>query len=137
MPRGAGYRDRLADGGGYDENHLVALRKAGEVMATRRNVEGGFWVAEADPDAAHYAIRATWPRDEVTTILMASDGVSCGVTPTASSPTGSDVRDVALAKGPEAVLDRVRAAESEDPPAPAGPAPNPTTTRPSSWSTSR
>lgn len=114
MPRGAGYRDRLAEGGGYDENHLVALRKAGEVMAARRNVEGGFWVAETDPDAAHHAQRTTWPRAEVTTVLMATDGVTCGLSPYGVFADWQDLRDVAITNGPEAVLDRVRAAETQD-----------------------
>lgn len=125
MPRGAGYRDRLADGGGYDDNHLVALRKAGEVMATRRNVEGGFWVAETDPDAAHHAQRTTWSRDEVTTVLMASDGVTCGLSPYGVFTDWQDLRDVALTKGPEAVLDRVRAAENQDPAGTRWPRPKP------------
>lgn len=125
MPRGAGYRDRLTEGGGYDENHLVALRKAVETTSTRRNVEGGFWVAEADPDAAHYAERSTWPRDEVTTVLMASDGVACGVDTYHVFADWSAVRDLAKAAGPEAVLDRVRAAEATDPDGVRWPRPKP------------
>lgn len=125
MPRGAGYRDRLTAGEGYDENHLVALRKAMTNMAARRNVEGGFWVAEADPDAAHYAERATWPRDQVATVLMASDGVSCGVDSYGVFPDWSAVRDLVAGEGPEAVLDRVRAAEQADPDGTRWPRPKP------------
>jgi hypothetical protein len=125
MPRGSGYRDRLSAGGGYGEKHLVALRNAVKKMAVRRNVEGGFWVAEADPDAAHYAERATWPRDQVTTILMASDGVSCGVDSYGVFPGWAEVRDLVAADGPEAVLDRVRAAEQEDPDGTRWPRPKP------------
>lgn len=115
MPRGAGYRDRLASGAGYGDEHLVALRDAATSMSRRRNTDGGFWVAEADPDAAHYAERATWPRTALTTVLMASDGVSCGVDTYRVFPDWAAVRDLAAAKGPEAVLDAVRAAEHEDP----------------------
>lgn len=115
MPRGAGYRDRLSGGGGYDENHVVALRRAGEVMAARRNVEGGFWVAETDPDAAYQAKRLKWPRDEVTTVLMASDGVTCGLDRYGVFADWQALHDMALTKGPEAVLDTVRAAEEQDP----------------------
>lgn len=125
MPRGSGYRDRLTEGGGYGENHLVALRKAGEAMATRRNVEGGFWVAEADPDAAHHAERMSWPREKVTTILMASDGVTCGLDPYGVFANWQAIRDLAAAAGPEAVLDRVRAAEQEDPNGTRWPRPKP------------
>jgi hypothetical protein len=115
MPRGAGYRDRLAAGAGYGDDHLVALRDAATSMSSRRNTDDGFWVAEADPDAAHYAERATWPRAGLTTVLMASDGVSCGVDTYGVFPDWAGVRDLAAAQGPEAVLDRVRAAEYEDP----------------------
>ncbi len=125
MPRGAGYRDRLSAGGGYDENHLVALRDAANVMATRRNVEGGFWVAEADPDAAHQAERTTWRRDEVTMVLIASDGVSCGVDRYGVFANWGEVRDVVAAAGPEAVLDRVHAAEQQDPDGTRWPRPKP------------
>lgn len=125
MPRGAGYRDRLSEGGGYDEKHLVALRDAASVMATRRNVDGGFWVAEADPDAAHHAERTKWPRSEVATVLMASDGVSCGVDRYGVFANWQEVRDVAAAAGPETVLDRIRAAELQDPDGTRWPRPKP------------
>ncbi|MFL6127107.1 hypothetical protein [Actinophytocola sp.] len=115
MPRGAGYRDRLSSGGGYGENHLAALREAVQSTATHRNVEGGFWVAEADPDAAHQAVRATWPRDDVTTVLMASDGVTCGIETYGVLPGWPALRDLAVSEGLEAVLDVVRAAERSDP----------------------
>lgn len=114
MPRGAGYRDRLASGAGYGDDHLVALRAAATSMSRRRNTDDGFWVAEADPDAAYQAERATWPRADVTTVLMATDGVSCGVDTYHVFPDWTAVRDLALADGPEAVLDRVRAAELDD-----------------------
>ena len=115
MPRGAGYRDRLASGAGYGDDHVVALRAAATSMSRRRNTDEGFWVAEADPDAAHYAERATWPRAALTTVLMASDGVSCGVDTYRVFPDWAAVRDLAVAEGAEAVLDRVRAAELDDP----------------------
>lgn len=114
MPRGAGYRDRLAAGAGYGGDHLVALRDAARSMSRRRNTDGGFWVAEADPDAAHYAERVTWARAQVGTVLMATDGVSCGVDTYGVFPDWTAVRDLAAVEGPEAVLDRVRAAEHDD-----------------------
>lgn len=125
LPRGSGYRDQLAEGGGYGENHLVALRKAVEVTATRRNVDGGFWVAEADPDAAHHAIRASWSRDTLDAIIMASDGVACGVDTYGVFAGWQDLRDLAAVAGPEAVLDRVRAAEQTDPDGVRWPRPKP------------
>lgn len=115
MPRGAGYRDRLAAGEGYGDDHVVALRAAANRVGRLRNQEGGFWVAEADPDAAYYAERRSWSRGEVSAVLMATDGVSCGVDTYGVFPDWTAVRRLAARDGAEAVLDAVRAAELSDP----------------------
>jgi hypothetical protein len=125
MPRGSGYRNRLTAGGGYDENHLVALREAAENTSRRRNVDGGFWVAEADPEAAHQAERRTWPRETVHAIIMASDGVTCGLDTYGVFQDWLEILDLATTKGPETVLDRVRAAEQADPNGTRWPRPKP------------
>ncbi|GGQ70233.1 protein phosphatase 2C domain-containing protein [Couchioplanes azureus] len=44
-----------------------------------RNRDGGYWIAEAVPDAAHHAERARWRRDELAAVLAMTDGVSAGV----------------------------------------------------------
>jgi hypothetical protein len=46
---------------------------------------------------------------------MASDGVTCGLDPYGVFASWQEIRDLAATTGPEAVLDRVRAAEQEDP----------------------
>jgi hypothetical protein len=115
VPRGSAYRDRLAAGAGYGEDHLVALRSAAATVGRLRNQEGGFWVAEADPDAAYYAERRSWRRADVRAALMASDGVSCGVDTYRVFPDWATVRELAAQHGAEAVLDAVRAAERGDP----------------------
>lgn len=125
LPRGSVYRDRLSSGAGYGENHVVALQKAVETTAQRRNVDDGFWVAEADPEAAHRAERRTWPRSTVTTVLMASDGVTCGLNTYGVFPDWQGIRDLASTEGPEAVLDRVRTAEQSDPNGTRWPRPKP------------
>lgn len=115
VPRtGPGYRARLRDGGGYGAEHVAALRTAASNVGRLRNTEGGFWVAEADPDAAYQAVRATWPRAEVRQVLLASDGVSCGVDDYGLFDWPGVV-DLVDAQGPQAVLDAVRAAEESDP----------------------
>ncbi len=112
-PRGS-YRDRLRDGGGYTAEHLAALRESARKTSALRNREGGYWVAEAVPAAAHHAVRATWDRSEVSSLLLASDGVSCGVD--YYGLFGWDeVRELASSSGPQAVLDAVRVAEESDP----------------------
>jgi len=109
-----GYRERLRAGGGYGPEHHEALLASAAVMSRWRNTEGGFWVAEADPAAAHQAVRARWPRAEVEAALLASDGVSCGVDDYGLFDW-STARKLAESSGPQAVLDAVRAAEESDP----------------------
>ncbi|CCH35375.1 protein phosphatase 2C domain-containing protein [Actinosynnema sp. NPDC047251] len=97
------------------DDRLRNLRGKVTEITRWRNREGGFWVAEADPAAAHRAVRRSWPRDEVHTVLMATDGVSCGVDDYGLFPDWQSVVDITFAKGPEAVLDAVREAEANDP----------------------
>jgi hypothetical protein len=113
--RGPSYRDRLRDGSGYGESHVAALQTSAAAVGRLRNTAGGFWVAEADPDAAHEARRASWPRATVRRVLLASDGVGCGVDDYAIFPDWAAVDALAGAKGPQAVLDAVREAEEADP----------------------
>ena len=116
LPRpGPGYRARLRGGEGYGDDHVAALRTAAASFGQLRNTAGGFWVAEADPDAAYEARRETWPRATVRQVLLASDGVSCGVDDYEIFPDWAAVAALAAAKGPDAVLDAVRQAEQDDP----------------------
>ena len=116
LPRpGPGYRDRLRAGAGYGEDHVTALTTAAASFGRLRNTAGGFWVAEADPDAAYEARRASWPRAAVDKVLLASDGVACGVDDYRIFPDWAAVFDLAAARGADAVLDAVRAAEESDP----------------------
>jgi hypothetical protein len=126
VPRtGPSYRELLKSGGGYGENHEVALRSAASAMDYWRNREGGFWVAEADPDAAYEARRARWPRSQVRAVLMATDGVSCGVDDYRIFPDWAAVLNLAIARGAPAVLNMVRDAERSDPDGARWPRPKP------------
>ncbi|OLF15734.1 hypothetical protein [Actinophytocola xanthii] len=111
--RGGGYRGRLRAGAGYGEEHVAALRAAAAQVGELRNTEGGFWVAEADPDAAYQAVRASWPRAATSLVLLASDGVSCGVDDYGLFDWPAVV-ELVRTRGPQAVLDEVRAAEESD-----------------------
>jgi hypothetical protein len=111
---GGGYRQRLRAGGGYGPEHAAALRASGARTSRLRNVEGGFWVAEADPAAAAHARTGSWPREHVTTALMATDGMSCGVDDYHIFDW-PQVLAHATATGPASVLAMVRAAEVTDP----------------------
>lgn len=101
------------------DDRLVSLREGGLLQTgadvrRRRNAEDGFWVAEADPAAASKAVRRSWPRPEVDAVLLATDGVSTGVDDYGLFGW-PDVLRLARANGPNAVLDAVRTAETQDP----------------------
>lgn len=112
---GGGYRERLRAGSGFGAGHRRALGSSMDRTSRWRNVDGGFWVAEAVPEAAFHAARADWPRPTVRAALAASDGVSCGVQEYGSYEDWPAMLDEASRSGPRAVLDRVRAAEEADP----------------------
>lgn len=96
------------------DTRLRDLRGRVDRITDWRNREHGWWVAEADPAAAHRAVRASWPRDRVRAVLMATDGVSCGVDDYGLFEDWQTVLDITSEKGPEAVLDEIRAAEAAD-----------------------
>ncbi|ATE57619.1 MULTISPECIES: hypothetical protein [Actinosynnema] len=95
------------------DHRLRDLRGKVAKVTDWRNRPGGFWVAEADPAAAGMAVRRSWPRDAVSTAVLATDGVSCGVDDYGLFPW-REVTRIAFRNGPEAVLDRIRAAEERD-----------------------
>ncbi|GAA3460864.1 protein phosphatase 2C domain-containing protein [Saccharothrix longispora] len=104
-----------------DGAHVVAdtrlrdLRGRVDRITDWRNREEGWWVAEADPAAAHRAVRRTWPRHEVRAVLLATDGVACGVDDYSLFADWREVAEITSENGPEAVLDAIRVAESGDP----------------------
>lgn len=100
------------------DDRLVSLRDGGLLQTgadvrRRRNAEGGFWVAEAEPAAAYKAVRRVWPRADVDAVLIATDGVSIGVDEYQLFDWPG-VLQRAREAGPEAVLDAVREAEEQD-----------------------
>jgi hypothetical protein len=97
------------------DTRLRDMRGKVERITDWRNREHGWWVAEAEPAAAHRAVRASRPRDRVRAVLMATDGVSCGVDDYGVFADWQTVLQVTSEKSPEAVLDEIRAAEAGDP----------------------
>ncbi|WP_236789856.1 hypothetical protein [Amycolatopsis sp. GM8] len=110
---GPGGADPLTD------DRLARLRLAGYLNTTAdvqalRNKPDGFWVAEADPDAAAHALCRSWPRDGVDAVLLASDGVSVAVDDYGIFDW-PHVLTTARDHGLLSVLEAVRTAESADP----------------------
>jgi hypothetical protein len=80
----------------------------------QRNKPGGYWVAEANPDAAYHAITGSWPLDEVTAVLVMTDGVSKAVDTYGLGPSRLDLYQLAH-HNPARVIDTIHEAEHSDP----------------------
>src|SRR5690606_34671625 len=51
-------------------------RQLHQAMLLQRNKPGGYWIAEATPEAAWHARRARWRRGDLVAVLAMTDGVS-------------------------------------------------------------
>ncbi|OXM43060.1 hypothetical protein [Amycolatopsis alba] len=74
IPERRHYRQRLAGGTGFDGTHRTLLATLQRTQAARRNDPRGYWIAEADPAAAHHAIRVTVSIDDIPWAIVATDG---------------------------------------------------------------
>jgi hypothetical protein len=108
------YRRLLADHG-YDEEHQRTMRQILEEERRRRNQPGGYWIAEADPQAARQAVQRTWSTDALDAVVLASDGVSRGTDLYDTFPSWCSLTAHARRHGPDAVLDAIRRDERTDP----------------------
>lgn len=92
----------------------AAGRKYARAVEALRNAEGGFFTAAADPAVAARAVSGTAPREELRSLTALSDGAGRW---TEVFREGSWADCVALVgeQGPQALIDRVRAAEAADP----------------------
>ncbi|MEU6561810.1 hypothetical protein [Nocardia nova] len=70
------YRLRLSAGSGYDNRHRRILRSLQRKQCSHRNRSGGYWIAEADPNAAEYAISSEYRVEDVPWIVLATDGAT-------------------------------------------------------------
>lgn len=101
------------------DDRLATLRRNGKLtteaqVRALRNAEDGFWVAEAEPAAARQARRRSWPRNEIDTVLLATDGVAVAVDDYRILDW-SRLLEIGRTQGLSAVLDTVRDAEAGDP----------------------
>lgn len=68
------YQNRLATGGQYDDEHHNLLRQLQTVQRQNRNQPDGYWIAEADPNAAGHALTATRQVSSTPWAIVATDG---------------------------------------------------------------
>jgi hypothetical protein len=109
------YRAHLAAGGGYTGDHRVNLDRLVAAQRRCRNRPGGYWIAEADPAAAHHAVHRSWPLAALAAVLVATDGVANGVLRYGVPPSWTDALARARAEGPAALIETVHVAEAGDP----------------------
>jgi hypothetical protein len=99
---------------GFATERLDAWRVGHVEQLRLRNRPGGYWIAEADPDAAHHAVRARWPLAEVDAVLALTDGVSEGVDHYGVPPDWAHALTLARID-PARLVEAVHAAEEGDP----------------------
>jgi hypothetical protein len=99
---------------GFNADDPGAWRALVGGQRRHRNRPGGYWVAEAHPDAAHHAVTASWPITDVAVILAMTDGVSKGVERYGVPPDWATAVDLA-ADDPARLVDSIHDAEASDP----------------------
>lgn len=102
------YRERLKSGGGFDARHRDLLISLQKEQAAVRNRPQGYWIASNDPGAAYEAIQNSWPIEEISQVLLATDGAA------SIFHTGTVECWSAIAQNPVQVLRQQHLLESED-----------------------
>ncbi|MCX4636214.1 protein phosphatase 2C domain-containing protein [Streptomyces platensis] len=92
----------------------AAGREYGRAVEALRNAEGGFFTAAADPAVAARAVTGSTPRADVRSLTALSDGASRWVE-VFREGSWADCVALVSGQGPQALIDRVRAAEAADP----------------------
>jgi len=96
------------------DDRIDRLRAEGRRVAPLRNTEGGFFTAAADPTVAAKAVTGSLPRPEVRTLAALTDGASRWVE-VFHEGDWTACLGLLRKEGPQALIDRVRAAEHADP----------------------
>jgi hypothetical protein len=75
-PQRERYQTALAGGVGYTDQHRATLAELQHAQRQHRNRTGGYWIAETDPTAAHHAVTATIPAEDIAWAVLATDGAA-------------------------------------------------------------
>ncbi|WP_341717676.1 protein phosphatase 2C domain-containing protein [Micromonospora sp. FIMYZ51] len=81
---------------------------------SHRNRPGGYWIAEAVPEAAAQAVSGRWQLEDVAATVMMTDGVSVGVSRYRRPSDWRSAVEIAMAD-PAGLVNLVHDAEAEDP----------------------
>lgn len=99
---------------GTDSEHRRELTRRKYQLT---NQPGGYWIAAADPEAAHHAVTGNLPLtgpDRVRRAALLTDGAACAVTDY-QLMTWAGLLDLLTEHGPHELIRRVRHAENADP----------------------
>lgn len=106
------YRDRLAQGHGFDAEHRKLLTRLQRRQADARNTAKGYWIAGSEPSAGKHGMYWRHPLDDIAAIMLASDGVAPPRHLAGSNWT--DVYCAARTRDALSVLRRIHDAEAAD-----------------------
>lgn len=109
------YRARLREGGGFGAEHQRLLRHLQSAEQQARNRHDGYWIASADPTAAHHALNRTYALQRVAAVLLVTDGIAIGVTDYGQPASWDEARQHIENHGPCGLLRVVHDAEGADP----------------------
>jgi hypothetical protein len=105
--------DKAIATGGFAAAHREVWRALVDEHRKVRNTPHGYWIAEAVPEAADNAIRATWPASAVEAVLLLTDGAADGIDVYGVPDDWSTAIDMAT-DNPQGLLDAIHAAEVWD-----------------------
>lgn len=105
---------RQVNAGSFGTQRPQEWRDLVEAQRRQRNMPGGYWIAEASPDAARHAHRTKWDMGNILTLMLMTDGVSDGVDRYGVPATWHKAFDVA-ARDPSELVDSIHEAEEADP----------------------
>ncbi|MCX5103656.1 protein phosphatase 2C domain-containing protein [Streptomyces sp. NBC_00439] len=117
-PERAAYRAALRSGRGFqnpEHRALLQQLRAHQLLHVNRDVPGGYWVAEAIPEAARHAVVRSWPAADIADILVMTDGASSGVEDYGLYSNWEEMAHACRTQGPGNVVRSIHEAEAEDP----------------------
>ena len=107
-------REKLANTAGFSHDHHDRWRRLVEAERAMRNQPGGYWIAEAVPDAAAQARCVRWGVEDLAAVLVMTDGVSAGVDRYGLLAHWQSAFVVAR-QDPSRLVDMVHSVEADDP----------------------
>jgi hypothetical protein len=113
LRRHAARQDGRLDRDGDELQSLIRATRPAKLA--RMNRTGGYWIAEATPNAGRHAIVRSWPIDTVLAVLAVTDGVSTGIEDYRVPPSWPAALDLTRRQGLDGLLQTIHQAEARDP----------------------